>query len=107
MGYISSSCMIPVYDTHPPTVHMLVRVGHVMVVLSIIIRRAMAGPDTIRSHQQGWSSVLFVKSEKLPRDITPRVIGPWPPILPLHLLYLTDQVLYKFHQSWTTNIKVI
>ena len=33
--------------------------------------------------------------------------GPLAIILPLHLPYLRDQVWYKFHQSRTTNIKVI
>ena len=49
----------------------------------------------------------MAKFENLPRDITPRVIGPWPPILPLHLPYLKDQVWYKFHRSRTTNVKVV
>ena len=33
--------------------------------------------------------------------------GPLATILPLHLPYLRDQVLYKVHWSRTTNIKVI
>ena len=52
------------------------RAGHIMIVLSTNIRRATTGTDTIRSHHQGWSSVLLAKFENLPRDITPRVIGP-------------------------------